>query len=64
MKAIAFPGVPHNGSNSARWAGFAANLLKSASIRTSTNTAIVSDMEKGSITLQIFLNNLLKRHLI
>lgn len=50
-KAIAFLGVPHNGSNSARWAGFAANLLKSASIGTSTNTAIVSDLEKGSTTL-------------
>lgn len=50
-KAIAFLGVPHNGSNSARWAGFAANLLKSASIIISTNTAIVSDLEKGSTTL-------------
>ena len=50
-KAIAFLGVPHEGSDSAKWAGFAANLLKSASIGISTNTAIVSDLEKGSSTL-------------
>ena len=50
-KAIAFLGVPHEGSDSAKWAGFGANLLKSASIGTSTNTAIVSDLEKGSPTL-------------
>lgn len=49
-KAIAFLGVPHEGSDSTRWADFAANLLKSASIDAS-NTAIVSDLEKGSISL-------------
>ena len=36
---------------SANIKGFAANLLKSSSIGTSTNTAIVSDLEKGSTTL-------------
>ena len=50
-KGLAFMGVPHEGSDGARWAGFAANLLKSFSIGTSTNTAIVSDLEKGSTTL-------------
>ncbi|MCJ1344417.1 hypothetical protein MMC31_002620, partial [Peltigera leucophlebia] len=50
-KAIAFLGVPHEGSNTAWWAGFATNLLKSFSLGTSTNTAIVSDLEKGSATL-------------
>lgn len=50
-RAIAFLGVPHKGCDSAWWAGFAANLLKSASIGTSTNTALISDLEKGAITL-------------
>lgn len=50
-KAIAFLGVPHEGPDSARWADFATNLLKSASIGASPNTAIVSDLEKGSADL-------------
>ena len=50
-RAIAFLGVPHRGSDSAWWAGFAANLLKNASIGTSTNIALLSDLEKGSTTL-------------
>ena len=50
-KAIAFLGVPHQGSNSAWWATVAASFLKSASIGTSTNTAVVSDLVKGSTTL-------------
>ena len=56
IKAIAFLGVPHDGSDSTKWGGFAANLLKSVSIGTSTNTAIVSDLEKGSTTLADILH--------
>ena len=33
-RGIAFMGVPHQGSDSASWASFTANLLKSASIGT------------------------------
>ncbi len=47
-KAIAFLGVPHRGSDSAWWAGFAANLLKNASLGTSTNIALLAGLEKGS----------------
>lgn len=60
-KAIAFLGVPHEGSNSAWWAGFAANLLKGASIGTSTNTAILSDLEKGSTTLTNISNQFVEK---
>lgn len=51
MKAIAFRGVPHSGSDSAWWANFAANALKVARIGTSTNTALVADPMKDSTTL-------------
>ena len=47
-RAIAFLGVPHRGSDSAWWAGFAANLLKNASLGTSTNIALLAGLEKGS----------------
>lgn len=50
-RAIAFLGVPHKGSDSAWWAAFAANALKGASIGSSTNTALVSDLKKDSTTL-------------
>ena len=59
-KAIAFLGVPHEGSDSARWADFAADLLKSASIDAS-NTAIVSDLEKGSIGLAIIAQQFVEK---
>ncbi len=44
-------GVPHQGSDSAKWASFAANLLKSAGIGTSSNTALVSNLVKDSTIL-------------
>ena len=50
-KAIAFLGVPHKGSDSAWWATFAARALKGASLGTSTNTALVTDLRKNSTTL-------------
>lgn len=50
-KAIAFLGVPYKGSDSAWWATFAANALKGASIGTFTNTALVADLKRDSITL-------------
>ena len=50
-RGIAFLGVPHRGSDIAWWAGFGAKLLKTASIGTSTNVALLSDLEKGSATL-------------
>ena len=43
--------MPHRGSDSEWWAGFAANLLNNASIGTSTKIALLSDLEKGSTTL-------------
>ena len=50
-RGIAFLGVPHRGSDIAWWAGFAAKLLRNASIGTSTNVALLSNLEKGSATL-------------
>ena len=50
-KAIAFLGVPHKGSDSAWWANFAANALKGASIRLSTNNALVADLRMDSSVL-------------
>lgn len=50
-RGIAFLGVPHRGSDIAWWAGFAAKLLRNASIGTSTNVALLSDLERGSATL-------------
>ena len=47
-KAIAFLGLPYGGSDITRWAGFAAKILKGASFGILTNSAIVSDLEKGS----------------
>ena len=50
-KAVAFLGLPHKGSKSAWWASFAADALNSASLGTSTNTAIVKDLKMDSSTL-------------
>ena len=50
-KAIIFLGVPHKGSDSAWWANFAANALKTASIGRFTNTALVAALRKNSNTL-------------
>ena len=60
-RAIAFIGVPHQGSDSAKWASFAANLLKSASMGASTNTALVSNLVKGSTTLANISNQFVDR---
>ena len=60
-RGIAFMGVPHQGSDSARWASFGANLLKSASMGTSTNTALVSNLVKGSTTLANISNQFVDR---
>lgn len=60
-KAIAFLGVPHEGSDSARWADFATNLLKSSSIDASPNTTIVSDLEKGSTDLAIIAQQFVEK---
>ena len=50
-RAIAFMGVPHRGSSSAAWGTLLGNILKYASLGTSTNTGIVADLEKDSSTL-------------
>ena len=50
-EGVAFLGVPHAGSSSASCADFAANVLKTASLGRSTNTALVSDLRKDSGTL-------------
>lgn len=60
-KGIAFLGVPHQGSDIAWWAGFAAKLLRNASIGTSTNVALLSDLEKGSTTLANISNQFVDR---
>ena len=51
IKAIAFLGVPHKGSDSAWWATFAANALKGGSFGSLTNTALVADLRKDSTSL-------------
>ena len=50
-RGIAFLAVPHRGSDIAWWAGFPTKLLRNASIGTSTNVALLSDLEKGSTAL-------------
>lgn len=50
-RAIIFLGVPHNGIDSAWWANFVGKALRGASIGTSTNTALVADLRRGSNTL-------------
>ena len=50
-RGIAFLGVPHRGSDIAWWTGFAAKLLRNASLGTSTNVSLLSDLEKGSANL-------------
>ncbi len=58
---IAFIVVQHQGSESACWVSLSANLLKSANIGTPTNTALVSSLVKGSITLATISNQLVDR---
>lgn len=60
-RGIAFLGVPHRGSDIAWWANFAAKLLRNASVGTSTNVAILSDLEKGSATLANISNQFVDR---
>lgn len=60
-RGIAFLGVPHRGSDIAWWANFAAKLLRNASLGTSTNVAILSDLEKGSATLATISNQFVDR---
>ena len=43
--------MPHRGSDIAWWAGFPTKLLRNASFGTSTNVALLSDLEKGFATL-------------
>lgn len=60
-RGIAFLGVPHRGSDIAWWASFAAKLLRNASVGTSTNVALLSDLEKGSATLANISNQFVDR---
>lgn len=60
-KAIAFLAVPHKGSDSAWWATFAANLLNTAAMGTSTNTAIVADLKRDSSALINISNEFVDR---
>ncbi len=53
--------MPHQGSDSARWTSFAANLLKSASIGISAKTVFVSKLVKGSTTLANISNEFVDR---
>ena len=60
-RGIAFLGVPHRGSDIAWWAGFAAKLLKHASVGTTTDATLLSDLEKGSPTLANISNQFVDR---
>ena len=60
-KAIAFLGVPHKGSDSAWWASFAVYALKGATMSTSTNSALVSNLRKDSAVLVDISNSFVPR---
>ena len=60
-KAIAFLGVPHRGSDSAWWASFAADVVKAASMGTSTNTGLVKELKKNSDTLMVISKQFVHR---
>ena len=50
-KAMAFLSVPHKGSDIAWWGNFAANILNSASMGTSTSRKLIKDLKKHSPAL-------------
>ena len=60
-RGISFLGVPHRGSDIAWWASFAPKLLRNASVGTSTNVALLSDLKKGSATLANISNQFVDR---
>ncbi len=60
-KAIAFFGVPHQGSGIALWADMGAKMLKAASGGTSVNRAIVADLKRNSRALQEIADQSLHR---
>lgn len=60
-KAVAFLGVPHEGSDSTRWVDFAKNLLKSSTIDASPKIAIASDLEKSSTDLAIIAQEFVEK---
>lgn len=60
-KAIAFFGAPHRGSSIASWGTMLAKLLKAASCGTSTNSALVKDLQRNCRTLQEITDQSLDR---
>ena len=50
-KAMAFPSVPHRGSDAAWWGTVGANVLKNVSMGTSTNKMLIKDLKKNSPAL-------------
>ncbi len=60
-KAIAFLGVPHEGSDSAWWANVAANALKAATIGLTTNNALIADLRKDSSALSTISKQFIDR---
>ena len=51
-KGAVFMGTPHRGAGTASWASFAARALKALQMGTTTNTNLLSDLEKNSETLR------------
>jgi hypothetical protein len=47
-----FMGTPHQGSTTASWGAMGADMLRAASLGTSTNTALVKELKENSKTLQ------------
>lgn len=52
LKAILFMGTPHQGSGIASWGAMGANMLRAASLGTSTNSALMKELKENSKTLQ------------
>ena len=52
LKGILFMGTPHQGSGTASWGAMGADMLRAASLGTSTNSALVKELKEKSKTLQ------------
>jgi len=61
VRGVAFLGVPHSGSHIAQWGSLFANLLKYASLKFSTNTAVVVDLKQSSKALRVISSQFIER---
>jgi protein SERAC1 len=52
IRGVVFFGTPHSGSGVASWADILANVLKTASLRTSTNRGLIKDLKTTSEVLE------------